>query len=707
MSSPRAAEKSRQRIRSESGFQLYPWVVPCVVVLLTASAFYPVLHNQFVNWDDYKNIVENPFYRGLSWTNIRWMFTVFYMGHYHPLTWFTLAADYLIWGLNPFGYHLTNLVFHCANAVVLYGIARRLFLAADRSLNVYEHSLVSLAAGFTALLFSIHPLRVESVAWATERRDVLSGLFFLLTILSYLKAVKIGVADPGHRRWMTASLGLYFFSLLSKASGMTLPVLLLVLDVYPLRRLGQTSTGWFGPKTRDVWREKIPFFGFAVGAGVIALIAQYHSGALRPFEEHGMASRLMQAFYGMAFYLWKVALPFSLSPLYEMVPNSNPWNWRFLIGGLLVLALSLVLFAARRRWPAMLACWVSYAVILAPTLGIAQSGPQLVADRYSYLSCMSWALLGGGGLLHLWQFAAPDRFVSRLSMTVTVTGLAAAVLFGFGVLTWKQTQIWHDSESLWRHALSIAPASSFGRNNLGNALVAQGRFEEAIDQFQRALRISPDDADVAYNLGNALAQKGNFEEAGKQLQRALQINPDNAMAAYDLGNVRARQGRLDDAIDQFQRALRIDPELTRAHYNVGSLFSQQGKLDEAITHFRQVMLLAPEDWRPPYHLGQIFSKQGKFDEAIRHYRLALRIDPAHVKARYYLAVAFAERGDFEGADKEFREALRVEPNLAEAHAGLARALTAQGKKDEAVRHYQEAVRLLKLQSQTQNEGPNK
>jgi Tfp pilus assembly protein PilF len=673
MSNPRVAEKSRQPIHSESSFQLYPWVVPSVVVLLTAIAFYPVLHNQFVNWDDYKNIVENPFYRGLSWTNIRWMFSVFYMGHYHPLTWLTLAVDYLVWGLNPFGYHLTNLLFHCANAVVLYLVAGRIFLSADPSLNVYEHSLVPLAAGLTALLFSIHPLRVESVAWVTERRDVLSGLFFLLTILSYLKAVKIGVAHPGHKRWMIASLGLYLFSLLSKASGMTLPVVLLILDVYPLRRLGQISTGWFDSKSLYVWREKLPFFGLAVAAGVIALMAQYHAGALRPLEEHGIASRLMQALYGIAFYLWKIILPFGLSPLYEMVPNSNAWNWGFLSGALTVLVLSLVLFALRRRWPAVLASWITYLVILAPTLGVAQSGPQLVADRYSYFSCMSWALLAGAGLLRIWQLFVSERFVSRVSMMVTVTSLAGAALIGFGVLTWKQAQIWHDSESLWRHALSIAPASSFGRNNLGNALVAQGQFEEAIDQFQRALRINPNDADVVYNLGNALAQKGNFEEAAKQLQHALQINPGNAMAAYDLGNVRARQGRLDEAVDQFKRALKIDPALTRAHYNVGSLLGQQGKLDEAI----------------------------------RHYRLALGIDATHVKARYYLALALAEQGDLEGANKEFREALRIEPSLAEAHAGLARSLSAQGKKDEAVRHYQEAVRLLKLQSQSKNEGPNK
>jgi protein O-mannosyl-transferase len=457
-------------------------------------------------------------------------------------------------------------------------------------------------------------------------------------------------------------LGFYLFSLLSKASGMTLPLVLLILDIYPLRRLGQTSTGWFGPKTRQVWREKMPFFGFALGAGVIALMAQYYAGALRPLEEHGMASRLLQALYGTAFYLWKMAFPFSLSPLYEMSASSNHWHW--VLSAVLVLALSSVLFALRRRWPAILASWVSYLVILAPTLGVAQSGPQLVADRYSYFACMSWALLVGGVFLRLWQLAVSNRFVSQVSMTVTLTSLAAAMLVSFGVLTWKQTQIWHDSESLWRHALSIAPASSFGRNNLGNALAAQGRFEEAIDQFQQGLRINPNDADVAYNLGNALAQKGNYEEAGKQLEHALQINPDNAMAAYDLGNVRARQGRLGEAMNNFELALRIDPRLARAHYNLGSLLNKQGKLAEAV----------------------------------EQYQKALQIDASYVRAYYGLGTVLTKQGQLDRAIDSFRAGLRLQPDFAELHDGLARALVLQGRKEEALQHYQEAVRLLKSRS---------
>ena len=449
---------------------------------------------------------------------------------------------------------------------------------------------------------------------------------------------------------------------------MTLPVVLLVLDVYPLRCLGPDSKGWFTPETRKVWREKLLFVVFAACTGVTALFAQYTAGAYRPFEQHGMASRFSQALYGLTFYLWKTILPFNLSPLYEISPNPQFWGWSFLLSGFVVIGITVVLFSKRRRLPAVFASWIIYGVLLAPVSGIAQSGPQLVGDRYSYLSCMSWALLAGGGLVHLWQLSRSGSLASRIA--IPVTGFAAIALVGLGALTWRQTEIWRDSEGLWRHALSIQKESGYAHNNLGMALAEQNRLDEAIVEFREVLRINPQDADGHHNLGNALA----------------------------------RQGRLGEAVEQFQEALRIHPGHAKAHYDLGNALTRQGELDTAVVHFRQALFFAPQDARAHYNLGQILVRQRKWEEAIQHYRLALGIDPAHVKARYYLAVALAEQGDFEAAGKEFQESLRAEPNLAEAHAGLARALSAQGKKDQALQHYQEAVRLLRSQSQNKNEG---
>jgi protein O-mannosyl-transferase len=647
------------------------WGIPILIVVLTVAVFYPALRNKFVNWDDYKNIVDNPHYRGLGWANIRWMFMTFHMGHYQPLSWMTLGLDHVFWGMSPFGYHLTNLILHGANAVVFYYVSLRLLSLVDAASSTCRTHGLPVAAALAALFFAVHPLRVESVAWATERRDVLSGFFFLLTLLFYLKAVTVGEADSGRRQWMAISLIAYILSLLSKASGIMLPLVLVVLDVYPLRRLGKNLKQWLAPESLKIWREKMPFFAFALGAGIVALVAQYQAKAIRPLEQYDITSRIMQFFYSVGFYLWKTLLPFSLSPLYEVPLTPDPWRWSFLLSGVVVVGITVALFIRRRVWPAILVIWIIYVLLLLPTSGVAQSGAQLVADRYSYLSCMVWAVVAGGGILRLWQLWL-NRGVAPLVFAVAMV-FAALVLLGFGVRTWKQTEVWHDSERLWRHALSIDRESSYAHNNLANALADQGRLDEATIEILEVLRINPRDADGYYNLGNFLA----------------------------------RQGKLGEAVVRFHEALRIDPSHAEAHYDLANALARQGELNAAIVHFRQALFFAPQDARAHYNLAQIFVRQGKLDEAIRHYQLALRIDPAHVKARYYLAVALAGQGDLGGAAKEFREVLRVQPDLAEAHAGLARALSAQGKKDEAVQHYQEALRLLKSQSHNTNEGSNK
>jgi tetratricopeptide (TPR) repeat protein len=585
---------------------------------------------------------------------------------------------------------LTNLILHAATAVVFFFAARHLLAIATASGE--QRAAVGLGAAVAALLFALHPLRVESVAWVTERRDVLSGLLYTLTILAYLHAAR---AVNGRRSWYWGACALFLCAILSKSLTVTLAAVLLILDIYPLRRLGGSS-GWWSESARAVYREKVPFVLLSVIGSAVAFFALAQIENMASLQRLDMVDRLTVSAYGLWFYFWKTVAPFKLSPLYEL-PNvvelSSPSFMLSYVVVLLAVALGLAL---RRRLPALGAAGMIYSVTLFPVLGIFHNGPQIVADRYSYLACMSWAVLAGAGGQYFWQASLDKRMRKRTFVLGSWVGIV--VIGGLGFLTWRQTHVWHDPEKLWNHVLATSGESVFARNNLGNALTAQGRFAQAVEQFQKALRIDPNDADANYNLGNALAQQGSFEEAAEQLQHALQLAPGNAMAVYDLGNVRAKQGQFDEAIEQFRKAVKIDPELASAHYNLGSLLTQQGKFREAIAHFGQVMRLAPDDARPPYNIGRMFFLQGELDEAIRHFRLALRIDPGHVKARYDLAVVLAGQGDFEAASKEFRESLSIEPNLAEAHAGLARALSAQGKKDEAVRHFQEAVRILKSEN---------
>src|SRR2546426_439819 len=496
------------------------WLLPVLIALVTFVPFLPTLDNQFVNWDDDDNLLNNPHYRGLGWTHLRWMWTTFHVGHYVPLTWMTFGLDYLLWGLKPVGYHLSNLLLHAANAAVFSLVARRILGLALPGSGERGHVGLAAAAAFAALLFAIHPLRVESVAWATERRDVLSGLFYLLTILSYLRAGEQGERSRG---WYWGAVGLFVCALLSKSIAVSLPVVLLILDVYPLRRLGG-ARGWWSEEARRVYVETIPFVLLAAAASAVAVMAQLSFHAALSVAQLSVPGRLAISAYGLSFYLWKMVAPVNLSPLYER-GVVDPWATPFLLSYGGAVAITSLAWVCRRRWPGLPAAWLAYVVILLPVLGIFQSGPQIAADRYTYLAGLGWAILAGASLLSPWR-RPPFLF----------TGLAGCVLFGLGILTWNQVQVWHDSEKLWASALAIDPKSSMAHFNFGNMLAQQGKPTEASEHYRQALQIKPDHADAQNNWGLALANQGKLAEASDHFRQALQINPDFAQARSSLLN---------------------------------------------------------------------------------------------------------------------------------------------------------------------------
>src|SRR5207245_942332 len=527
------------------------WLVPALIALVTFAAFLPVLQNQFVDWDDQRNFLDNHHYRGLGWTHLRWMWTT-HLGHYIPLTWMTLGLDYLLWGMNPVGYHLTNLLLHAANAVVFFFVVRRILTLALLGASERGHAL-AVSAGFAALVFAIHPLRVESVGWATERRDVLSGLFYLLTILVYLRASERGERGRG---WYWGAVALFACALLSKSMVVNLPVVLLILDVYPLRRLGG-SLGWWSEPARRIYVEKIPFVLLAAAASAIAVMAQFSIHAAPPLAQLGVPGRLAVSAYGLCFYLGKMILPVNLSPIYELPRTVSPWAMPFILSFGLAVAITAIVLSLRRRMLGLPAAWLAYLVVLLPVLGIFQSGPQIAADRYTYLAGLGWAILAGAGLLSSW---------SRLPLLLI--GLVVFIPVGLGTLTWNQVHVWHDSKTLWAHALAIDPNSSVAQNDFGEALAQQGKLAEAIEHYRQALEIKPDYADAHYNLGGALAQQGKLADAVHHYQRALQITPDDADAHIHWGLALAQQGRLAEAIEHYRQALRINPGHADAQSNL-------------------------------------------------------------------------------------------------------------------------------------------
>lgn len=520
------------------------------VAAATFLAFLPALSNGFVDWDDKPYLLENPGVRGLGLSHLKWMFTTILWGPYMPLTWLSFAVDYQLWGLDPLGYHLTSLLLHALNAAVFYVLARRLL---ERALAPPPQAL-ALGAAFAALVFSLHPLRVESVAWAFERRDVLSGLFYLLSLLLYVG----GSLRP--------SLACYALSLLSKGMGVSLPIILLILDAYPLRR--------------KALKEKAPFFLLAGAAGLIGAIGQVRTPVAEAIVVDA-AGRLARASYSLAFYLWKTLWPWPLLPLYEAPVILDPWEGRFLLSAATACALTAAAVLARKRWPAGLACWLGYAATLAPVLGLIPFGHQLAADRYSYLACLPWALLAGAGLVKL----------SRRD-TTRAAALGGAVALCLATLTWRQTRVWRDTIRLWSHAVAFAPAMAIPQHNLGRALAQRGRFGEAIAHYRAALSVNPSYT-IAYNsLGWALAARGELEAAEAAYGEALRLKPDYWEALSNLGLCLARQGRLEAAAARLEQAARLSPEVAGVRKNLGLVLHALGRKEDASRHLLEARRLS-------------------------------------------------------------------------------------------------------------------
>lgn len=532
-------------------------------------AFAPGLANDFLDWDDNLNFVTNPYYRGLGWSNLRWMLRATVTGHYIPVTWTTLGLDYLLWGMNPAGYHLTNLLLHALNTTIFALLAARLLrLARPRT----GEAALWAGTATAALLFALHPLRAETVAWVTERRGLLSALFALLTVLTYVRMAATEGAP--RRRWLATSVGCYALALASKAAVVPLPLVLLVLDAYPLGRLGSPWRPWATRDARRAWLEKVPYLLLAAAAAAVAVAVVHARHVFSPVASYPPAARLAMLAYTLAFYVTKTVAPVNLNPLYEVPERVSALDPRFLGAVAAVALLTASLWLMRRRWPAGPALWSAYALMLVPVSGLAQAGHQLVADRYSYLSCLPWALLLGAAVCAVLDGAAAGRLSPRVR--ALALGVVAVWIAGLASLTWFQVQVWRDSETLWRYALELDPSCVLCHNNLGGGLANRGNPAAAIEHFQAGLALRPDDAGLRGNLGLALLTTGHAAESVGQLERALELNPADVEARLNLGVALAVIGRMAEASDQLRQAVAQNPRHARARYELARVYLATG-----------------------------------------------------------------------------------------------------------------------------------
>jgi tetratricopeptide (TPR) repeat protein len=543
-----------------------------VVLVLTLTVFFPALQGGFLDWDDEPLLIKNFAYRGLGLTQLRWMLTTTRMGHYMPVSWMSYGWDYALWGMNPFGYHLTNVLVHGASAGLLYLIALRLF---------GERAGVRGAAMFAALLWAVHPLRVESVVWITERRDVLSGLFFLLAVLAYLAYCGQAASSSRRRGLYWLSLGCFALGLGSKGMVATLPAVLLLLDVYPLRRVSDRASA------RRVLIEKVPFAVLALAAVAVGFWAVVRGGGMTPLNQLGWVERIAISFYALGFYLLKTVWPTGLSPLYTLPAPLDPFAWPFLLSAAVIVSISAAAVMLRQRWPALLAAWVSYVLILLPVIGLAHNGYQIAADRYTYLPALALALLAGGIIASAGRAWATGRF------RIVTAVLAGLVIASLGTATWKQVRLWHDGVTLWGHAVALDPASGIAHANLGGELIHQGRSAEAAREFEKAIALRPNYPEAHLFLGVLKAQRGDAAAADAEFRRALELRPRLADAENNLGVSLARAGRLVEALAHFERAASLDPDSADFRNNLGLALAQLGRLAEAQAQFEAAVRLRP------------------------------------------------------------------------------------------------------------------
>lgn len=584
-----------------------PFIAGFVAVAAAIGVFLPAARYGFVNWDDEYNFTTNAAFRGLKLSNFIWFFTTDHMGHYQPLNWLSFGIDYSISGLSPGRFHLTQIILHGIAAILVFALARRLLQIANPDFGPNVLTFSSLVA---ALLFAIHPLRVETVVWLSARTHILATIVYLSAILIYLRAY---VRSPGHSTSprTLVTVGLFFLAaLLCKEMAVTLPVILLILDIYPLRRLPASPRQWTSPQARRIIAEKIPYFILSLAATVAAFVAAKEGAT--SLTSHPLSRRFAQLPYAIIFYLEKSLVPVQLSPLYDFPPRfgwSHPRVW----GAVGILALlAVIVWRLRRRFPALAAAFAAYVVLVLPISGLTQRGPQLTADRYSYLSCLPWALIGG------YLFALGGLRRPALSISTAIATLAA-----LAYRATDQIPLWADSITLWEHAAELDPANSAAFANLGQAYEARGRHDDAINSYNRALALRPHHPNVQRNLGGVYNRLYRNDEAITAYLADLADNPDRLESHYYLAITYERTGDDEKAVKHYRETLRVDARYADAHVALARLFIKHGYLSEAEPRLRRALELNPHHLEALERLARLCGRTHRSDDAERFLRRAV------------------------------------------------------------------------------------
>jgi len=681
-------------------------VFACMVLAgVVVGLFWPLGHNPFINLDDPEYVTQNPHVlAGLSWANVAWAFTSGYAANWHPLTWLSHMLDIQLFGLDPGWHHVTNLAFHVANTLLLFLVLHRLTGAFWRSFCV-------------AALFGWHPLHIESVAWIAERKDLLSGFFFLLTLWAYARYVEcragsaecrlgtVGAASGAETKsangpafgrgsggrvgvWYAAAMVLFALGLMSKPMLVTVPFLLLLVDYWPLAR--------FELKDRKLKPylpflvEKIPFLVLAIGSSIVTFMVQDRGEAVGSVESLPLGPRVANALLSYTKYLAKTIWPVDLAVFYPHpflhYPSSDPLlTWPIVLAALVLAALTISVLLRIRSEPFLATGWFWFIGMLVPVIGLVQVGSQGMADRYTYLPLI------GLFICLIWQVA--DLLKGRRLAVPILATSAGVVLVATAGMTWRQVGYWRDDVALFSRALEVTSDNAQAHFNLATALGRQGRYDEAIAHLRSAIKITPAYTSAHYNLGMALMSQGNLEEAAQAYETALRLRPDYLAAHQNLGVVLLALGKSEAAREQFLEAVRLDPASAVTRCNLGLALTAEGKPADAARQFTEALRLQPGYLDALDGLGRAFAMQRKWDQAETQFRDLLRLCPTNAEIQVALGTTLVEAGRTNEAVRCFDEAVRLVPDLPRQFLKSGKTLLSQGQVPAAQARLTVATRL--------------
>ncbi|MCC7012119.1 MAG: tetratricopeptide repeat protein [Planctomycetes bacterium] len=618
------------------------------VLAVAVAPFVRALGFPFLEWDDDVNFLRNPHVHGLSWENLRWMWTSFHVGHYMPLTWLSCALDVELAGLDPRMFHATNIALHALTALILYAALSELLAQSGVAAGA------RVAAAFGAMLFAAHPLRVESVVWATERRDVLSGAFVAASVWCWLRAQR---ADCRRSRWLVASLAAFTASLLSKVSGMALPCVLLALDAWPLRT--HRHSGW-----RPRIAEKLPYFALAGAAAAVGFLGQrWSTDVLSDLSERGVAERVAISAHALRSYLRHTLAPLGLSPFYELPLDLDATEPRYLASIAFALITSGFLFVQRRRSSTLAAlwtAWLSFCVLVAPVIGLVHAGRQISADRYTYLPSFAVAALAAAGCARFLQGAR--------------AWLGLPVIAALGIGSWIQSGHWKDTRAVFERVIEVEPQSYAGHHKLGILAHQRGELELALSHYDRALAVRPERAHAAALYDRSLTHLalGDDESGLRDLRAALADDSEHIGALNVLSQELIRRGDADAAVKLYTDAVQRAGAKQELLNGLAQTYLRTSRFDEALATAKRLEECAPRSPLGARVAGHAHLYSGRFAAAESSLRRALELAPDDVGTLYVLGLAVSRQGREAQARALYERVLELDPSHSAARQKLGR-----------------------------------